>query len=453
MSDVIVTPGNTVVEGGNADTNIFPGTSPIPAGDLVCTDQITIFGAGSPADPLRAVGGGGISVVADEITVLGNGTTLEPLRAPGAGAISVTADGITITGDGKTATPLEIKAGFSPSRALYVSKAWPTGSNPLIYFTTISAALAQAATMNPLSSNKVLIAVFPGTYTENLVLVSNVSLCAATPSQGDVTTNGTITWTPGAGVNAPQTTTLEQVNFNSISQTSGNTFTFDSTGKTSNSAVFDSQEATFGTPTFTGRGTNVDTALIYLSNFFGTATFNNMTGSGQTVGLELFGARFRGTNFGGNTVARIAGGNFLLGTMALTGTANVTVAGITHVNTCTVASGCSLTIAGSNIVSTITVASGGAADVRGCNYGGNANLIGPGTINRTTWCQTTGTTGVGPNAITFNPPYPDATNLNVVAQQVSGIAGTTTITAKTGAGCTLGDTTGGNVFDLVVVHD
>jgi hypothetical protein len=58
------------------------------------------------------------------------------------------------------------------------------------------------------------------------VLVSNVHLFGA--AQHGIGVNGTATWTPGVGVNAPQTNNLEVVSFDFIDL--AGQFTFDSTG-------------------------------------------------------------------------------------------------------------------------------------------------------------------------------------------------------------------------------
>ena len=81
-------------------------------------------------------------------------------------------------------------------RTLFVARAWRRGADPKIFFTTIAGALAQAATMTPMSSNPVAVIISPGTYTENIDLESWVFLSSATTDQNAVTINGTVTWTP-----------------------------------------------------------------------------------------------------------------------------------------------------------------------------------------------------------------------------------------------------------------
>jgi hypothetical protein len=213
----------------------------------------------------------------------------------------------------------------------------------------------------------------------------------------------------------------------------------------------------FGITVATGRGAADN--LFYFNCILGAgatnSTYTNMVGTIAGIGVEIVGSRFRGLTFAGSTGARIQGGeSAALGgnTYALTGTAKAIFQGVNIENVVTVASGCTLTINGGPLNTTLTVAAGGAADVRGSNYGGNANLLGAGTINRTTWISSVGPTVVGANAVVLNPPYPDA-NYNVNLQLTAGAGAFATITGKTGAGFTINDSVGGNTFDYTVIHD
>ena len=80
------------------------GGAPVPSSTLVQTDQLSILGDGSHANPLHAVGGS-VEVVSDGVTIAGDGTTGSPLRAV-AGGVPVTADDFTILGNGTTGNPL-----------------------------------------------------------------------------------------------------------------------------------------------------------------------------------------------------------------------------------------------------------------------------------------------------------------------------------------------------------
>ena len=93
-----------------ADVKQISGGAAVPSATLVQCDQITVLGDGSHGDPLRATGGGTISVVTDGTTILGDGTTDDPLRAAD-GEIAVVADGTTILNNGTTDDPLRATDG------------------------------------------------------------------------------------------------------------------------------------------------------------------------------------------------------------------------------------------------------------------------------------------------------------------------------------------------------
>lgn len=104
---------------------------------------------------------------------------------------------------------------FEPQNTLFVSPVWPAGSDPLVFFTTVAAALVQAAALGPTSTNSVQILIFPGTYLDDLVMVSNVCLTGTGNTICSIA--GTITWTAGVGVNAPQAGDFENVTFVNLS--------------------------------------------------------------------------------------------------------------------------------------------------------------------------------------------------------------------------------------------
>ena len=83
-----------------------------------------------------------------------------------------------------------------PARTLFVAQSWSPGVDPMVFFTTINAALAQAATMTPASGNPVAVIIFPGTYPEDIEIPSWVFLSSGSTEQNAVTINGTVTWTP-----------------------------------------------------------------------------------------------------------------------------------------------------------------------------------------------------------------------------------------------------------------
>lgn len=341
------------------------------------------------------------------------------------------------------------------ARTLAVAQSWTVGL-PFVYFTTITLAQAQASTMTPTPANPVVVTIHSGTYTENVTLVSNVHMIGA--AQAAVLIAGNITWTPGAGVNVGQIGQAEQINLNGIAHSSGSfSLTYDSSAKTAGtSSLMFCSNTTFGFVTVTGRGSTNTGDNYYMFNgilLSNGSTFTNMQGSSQSIGVEFIGTRVRGSTFAGNTVARLIGGEHLAGACALTGTANVTCTSLT-MRAWTVASGCTLTAPGCNLTAaqTISVASGGTADLRNVTLGVAANIVGPGTINRTVWNGTTGTTVSGANTITFTIPYPDAV-YNVTWSLVSGPGNAAmTYGTKLGASFVLTDSVGGNVWDYTVHH-
>lgn len=83
MSDVSIKPLATVaIRSDASDIKILPGGSPIPAGDLVATDQTTTGGDGSAQHPVHVIPGA-VGVVVDGTTIVGSGKAGDPLRATG----------------------------------------------------------------------------------------------------------------------------------------------------------------------------------------------------------------------------------------------------------------------------------------------------------------------------------------------------------------------------------
>jgi hypothetical protein len=353
---------------------------------------------------------------------------------------------------------------FAPGRTLLVAKSWPANDDPAVHFTTIAAALAQAATMSPSITNPINIEIHSGVYTENLTLISNVHLTGIHGGLSSTQINGTMAWTPGTGVNASQTTLQETLNLSYLNILFGaNTFTYDATSKTSNASNATFTEIVFQDISATGRsaGSTNDNLFFFNCNMTsGTVSFTNV--SAVTPGVEIVSTRFRSFTAAGDSTVRVQGGEMIQPvsgpvTLAVTGTAQVFLQGLNINNPMTVASGCSLTANGcalsTNSNVTLTVASGGTADVRDTNYQANARLIGPGTINRSVWHSTTDTTSAGANTVTIDPPYPEAT-YNVHLQLVSGAGNAAaTVTGKLGTGFTLTDSVGTNVFDYTVLQE
>lgn len=356
---------------------------------------------------------------------------------------------------------------FAPARTLFVAKSWPVGADPLVYFTAISPALLQAATLLPTDANKVLIQIFPGTYLEDLTLVSNVCLVGLGGEEGTVQLDGNVTWLPSQGINASQVGT-EVVTIDSITtQDAAKSYTIDSTAKVGGNVQIYISESIVQGFTVTGRnnvGGASDNFFFFNSTMFNTpanSVFTDWKAGGANNGVNIISSRFRGLTFAGvlgGTTARIQGGESTLraGSLyTLTGASTVTFQGVNINNPISVAVGCTFTASACNIQAAMSGA--GAFDVRGSNYNGNANLAGiTGTCNRSTWiAPSVGPTVTGANPFPIAPPYPDAV-YNVQLQPVGPAPGNgnVTITAKAGNSYTISDASaGGFSYDATIFHD
>lgn len=333
-----------------------------------------------------------------------------------------------------------------PARTLWVAQSWADNVDATKYFTTLAAALTQAATMTPLQTNPVLIMCYP-IPAENLTLISNVTIASAGPG-GTVVQVGNCTWSPTDSI-------TEQINLTSVTFTSGSTLTVNSTGKSGGSCTLNSLHCVFQNMAFTGRANNLDTFFAYSANLASsTVTFTDWTGSAQTVGVEFSGCRYRAMTIAGATQVRMQSGDHILGTIALTGTSSLHAAGVVNLGAITVASGCTLRAVGCNLVSTLAVASGGTADIRHSSYT-PASVTGPGTINRSIINGTTAATSVGANDITLAIPLPTgSTTYGVKLSLVSGAGNAAaTITGKAEDKFVLTDSVGTNVWDYTVTQE
>jgi hypothetical protein len=336
---------------------------------------------------------------------------------------------------------------FTPARTLFVAQSWPAGADPTIFFTSIAAAYAASAALTPTAANPVEILVYPGTYPDPITIVSNVHLFG-TGGQNAAIVTGAVTWTLGAGVNAPQIGSNENLDVSFITFTAP--WVIDSTAKTAGIADSIFTGVSLAGYNYNGNTLGLDNATIVASVMgAGVYTINN-------VGI----IKIKATDgqapvlFTGDTFFIISGGlEFDLVTLA--GTARGDITGIGDFGGTTVASECLATIAGCNSSGPINVAAGGEVDLRGSSYNGNASLIGPGVINRTTFTiPAVVTTIAGANPVAFHAPYPDG-NYNVNLQLIAGPGNAAvTVTAKTGTGFTINDSVNsGNTFDVTVIHD
>lgn len=362
-----------------------------------------------------------------------------------------------------TVDELSTVGDVSPGRVLLVAKSWPVGVDPAVYFTTIQSALDKAATLSPDGSNPICIEIGPGTYTEDLTLVSDVNLIGY-PGLFMTRIDGNITWTPGAGVNAAKTNAAQNVNLSNLySINAAKTLTWTTTGQTTQNVQLICTECVFNNISATGphATSGSDNFFAYNNNWLsGTYSFASI--NGVTPGVEIVGTKFRGFTASGTTVARVEGGQTISnagGTLTVSGTAQVFLQGINLINPIVVSSTATigLTANGCKLLNTCTVNAGATADIRSTNYTQKSNLVsvGGGTINRTVWNDTTSSTSVGSNAITYSIPYPSGeTSYNVKLQLVSGPGNAAaTVTSKTATGFTLTDSVGGNVWDYTVFQE
>lgn len=327
-----------------------------------------------------------------------------------------------------------------PARTLFVSQSWPPSVDSAVYFSSISAALAQAVTMSPTRSDPVVIIVFPGTYADALALVSNVHIFGHT--RRDVVVTGAVTWTPGAGVNAPQAAIGEEVDVAQL-RFEGS-ISIDSTVKpeTGQGCAFDGRSVDMrGGVTVNSRANREDHFQIWGSTLICTMTFTN------TI-VNLGGAgTYTVMNFNGACDVNSVGDQ-LYGTMTLVGSSVFAIQGSQIVGDFNVGAGCALEVAGSVLEapSILTVASGGTADVRGSSYKSNTQLVGPGMVDRSIWRTAFGPTVVGNNVVPLDPPYADA-NYGVVIEN----AGLATIVSKSTGSFVLNDPTGGNSYAITIL--
>lgn len=332
---------------------------------------------------------------------------------------------------------------FAPDRVLFVAKAWPTGVDPNVYFTTVAAALTRAAVLVPTAASPVVIRVAPGTYTENVTMLPFVPLVGDTQGQAIIAGNATITPT-GSGV--------EGFFLMNIRVNTG-TVTITTTGKTGGTFTFNATNCNINAASVTGRSASGATQdLIYfgLCNLSsGSFTFSNCL-------VEIQSCRHRGCTFNNACIYNINGGNPVPnGTglpWAVNGTSTGIATGSDFNSQWTFASGTSGTFAGCHTSANINANAGSSVDVLASDIP-VANLVGPGPINRRTHIQSSGATSAGANAIAFTIPFIDA-NYNVNLQLTAGPGNAAaTITAKAGSGFTINDSVGGNTFDITVAHN
>jgi hypothetical protein len=371
-----------------------------------------------------------------------------PLANPPHTILDFVGPGVVATDAGGGVAQISVPA-FEPARTLFVATAWPADVDPAVYFTTIPAAIAQASALVPAPSqaNPVGIIIYPGVYPQNIVMPSSgVGLMGANGTFPQVQITGTVTWTPTGNV-----TEVAWFYFLRIA----NTITVDTTGKTGGQTSMHLTSCFTDRVLYTGRSAAGATRDLFQSiGSIGGPPPNPWTFSSAEI--VWTGGRLDGMTFNGACQFAIVGAETVpTGTIPwnVNGTSTGSAIGCVLTAPWNIGDSAFCAFAGSYLTQPLTVAVGASADVRGANYNGNANLVGPGPINRTTHTQSFGPTVAGANAVAFAVPFPDGA-YNVSLQLTAGPGNAAvTVTGKTGAGFTINDAVGGNTYDVIVSHD
>ena len=111
-------------------------------------------------------------------------------------------------GGGACANGGPVQTSFGdPLRVLFVAQGWKGYVNRNIHFTSVSAALIQAAKLIPTLTNPVDIIVYNGTYPDPLTLVSFVDIIG---DSIDAVISGDITFAPTSPAAGAETVTFEE---------------------------------------------------------------------------------------------------------------------------------------------------------------------------------------------------------------------------------------------------
>jgi hypothetical protein len=340
------------------------------------------------------------------------------------------------------------EAQFEPARTLFVSSEWPAGSDPAVFFTTISDAITQAATLSPIAGDPISIAIDAGTYNENVTLQSFINLSALSPAFTGVTIDGTLTWMPTGAV-------AEAINVYHI--VVGDAVTIDTTGKAGGhaSVVFQNCEVG-GTATCRSASGGTQDFISFENCTAQPAplwTFSNCA-------VEWLGGRVAPFTFNGACTFTIDGATTVPAASGTWSVNNTTVGKFIGTNLLalgtTLSGTASVAFTGCFGTGAITVPAGATADVRGSNN--TTNLVGPGKINRTISSFVFGPTSIvsSVNPVAFTIPYIDANysvalQLTASAPQGPGNVATFT-TALANTGFTINDSVGGNTYQVTVSH-
>lgn len=308
---------------------------------------------------------------------------------------------------------------FKPKNTLFVATGWPTDYDTKTYFTSIGGAMTQAAALSPSPTNQVSVIIYPGVYTEDVTVVSNVDISCR---MSGALVSGTTTWTPGISPNAAQIGDDEKL---SISNCFIDALTVNSTGKTGSSAsgaallYIDDTDITGAFSTYY-RGESQDA-----SDLDDITVTGNVIQSAGTVTL-------RDPIIGGTVLVEAVASYTQLGgevtglfTTKDSGTAVVVVG--SYLNGVHVGNNTDFTARDSYLAGSLTTeAAATLSDIRSSEY---SSFVGTGSVDRTLFIGTTTPSVVGSNQATLSPPYPNAA-YKVTMTQTSGVAQSVLVTAK-----------------------
>ena len=338
-----------------------------------------------------------------------------------------------------------------PARTLYVSTAWPAGADPLVFFTSIAPAEAQALALVPTAASPVEIIIFPGVYPGAITLVSNVHLVA---DRRNVIVTGVVVYTPGAGVNAPQTAALEFVSIHGIDFE--DLVTCDATGKAGNLSTIEFRDCGLSTTVHVGRAGLFDRIQIFDCIDFGTGGGGGgikMTGSNG----NLYHSFFLGIDALGSAAVTVQS-HEVYGTVTVVGPAAMNIDQTDVYAPIIVGPGATFTAVGSSLTAGVSSAAGAMVDIRDSEYYSPASIVGPGPIDRSIYRFIAGPTAVGPNVILFTgipaPLYSTGFyNVQLTDNAGAGGGALPSVTGKAAIGFTLNDPTGGRTFDVTVLKE
>lgn len=284
---------------------------------------------------------------------------------------------------------------FRANATLFVSPVWPSAwvnlTSPT-YFTNITDAISQARKLLPASSALVKIVIFPGTYAEDLILPSNLLI----QGSGDASLlTGSITWTPGAGINVNLTATNTELLFLDSVVASG-TFRMDSSSKSGPNAFLFMTDCIL-----TG---SVNLTMISESSHRATITDTSISGQLNMLSCNLFAYHC----VLGPGASIVDGGSEILmygydirGSLVILGISFVTLSSVT-VEGSTNLTHSHLTARACDFQAVITSDSTSNADIRTSEW---VQLSGAGLVTRTYSVLTATPTINGTNVVTLSPPY------------------------------------------------